>query len=82
MIHISWSSDYALYFDDYLIRELSYIEYKFHVTQRLTSKYMHVSVTYISWSSDFFLYFKEYLMEKYHTMNVTKSNLKHICRSL
>ena len=27
MAHISWSSDNALYLNDYLIREMSYLEY-------------------------------------------------------
>ena len=27
MIHVSWSSDYAIYLNDYLIREMSYLEY-------------------------------------------------------
>ena len=40
--------------------EMSYLEYKFHMTQWFMSKYILVSVTLISWFSDFALYLEDY----------------------
>ena len=50
MIHVSRSSDYALYLNDYLIREMSYLKY---CDTKADLKIYACQCENISWSSDF-----------------------------
>ena len=70
MTYISWSSDFALYLEDYLIDE-GHTRYNGSVWHKDWShKYIFRSVTYISWSSDFALYLEDYLMVEGHTLDI------------
>ena len=59
--YILWSSDFALYLEDYLMYEHHTLGLKVSMARRLTSKQMTVTVTCILWSSDFALFFEDFL---------------------
>ena len=56
LVTVPWSSDFALYLEDYLMYEHYYMGLWVGITRRLTSKLMYVTETYIPGSSDFALY--------------------------
>ena len=63
MTYISWSSDFALRLEDYLIYEHNTLGLWVSMTQRLISKLMKVTVTYIPWSSlEDYLMFEHYYL--------------------
>ena len=72
MIYISWSSDFALYLEDYLMYEHHTLGLWVRMTERLTSKLMYVTVTYISWFSDFALYLKDLLIDECHLFQIMR----------
>ena len=61
---------FELHLEDYLMFEHHTLGLWVSMTQRLTSKLMHVYVTYIS-SSDFVLYLQDYLMHEWDSVTQT-----------
>ena len=58
MIYIPWSSDFALYLEDYLM-------YEHHTLGLWVSM---ISMTYISQSSDFAIYLEDYFMYVHYNL--------------
>ena len=61
MTYISWSSDFALYLEDYLLHECHFFGLFVSMTQPVTN---------ISWSSDFALYLEDYLIYERSTLGL------------
>ena len=57
-LFFSWSSDFALYLENYSVAEHHTLGLRVSMTWCLTSKYLWVTVTYISWSTEFALHLK------------------------
>ena len=71
MAYISWSSDFALYLEDYLIYVCtSYFGSMDQYDLMFDLKINVVTVTYISWSSDFALHLEDYMMYGHHTLGL------------
>ena len=71
MTYISWSSDFVLYLEDYLMDKCCAgdIDSMWHKHWTETACICR-PVTYISWSSEFALYLADYLMDICHNWNI------------
>ena len=70
MTYISWSSDFALYLQDYLMdKDHTWYNGSVWYKDWPHKIYIYRWVTYISWSSDFALYLENYLMDEGHTLD-------------
>ena len=72
MTYIPWSSDFALYLEDYLMHE----HYYWDMSQYDPKFYLKMNIghcTYILWSSDFALHLEGYLMYEHHTLGLRVS---------
>ena len=83
--YISWSSDFALYTEDYLMDKCHNLEIG-SMWCRFTSSTVCGSVTYISWSSDFVIswrLFDGWMLYWRYWFSVTQTlTLNYICRSV